>query len=142
MRKHDAYPSKYLKADDLSPGLTRATVGYVAHEPMMDGRPKPVAFFEGFSKGCVVNATNANVLYALAGTDDDADWPGLVVELYTELVRNPSSGKTGPVIRFRPPQAKARKRADHPSNYTETDPPPNLGEHLDDEVSPLFDEVQ
>jgi hypothetical protein len=115
MRKHEAFPSKYLKAADLL-GPTRATVGDVLHEPMRDGKPKPVVVFEGFDKGCIVNATNAEVLYALAGTDDDVDWPGITIELYTELVRNPSSGKTGPVIRFRPPQAKARKRADPPSN--------------------------
>jgi len=129
MRRHEAYPSKYLKAADLS-GPTRATVGRVAHETMQDGKLKPVIFFEGFPKGCVVNATNADVLYALAGTDDDADWPGLNVELFSEMVRDPT-GKTGPAIRFRPPQARPKAPKQH---YTEANPPLNLGERLDDEI--------
>jgi hypothetical protein len=134
MRKHEAYPSKYLKAADLS-GSTQATVCSVTHEAMLDKTLKPVVFFDEFPKGVIVNATNAEVLYGLAGTDDDVDWPGLKVELYIEMVRDPS-GKIGPAIRFRRPQAKARKR-----EFTEADPPPNLGEYLDDQV-PLFEDQE
>src|SRR5262249_42715639 len=133
MRKHEAYPSKYLKAADLS-GPTRATIGRVMHEAMRDGSVKPVILFEGFSKPFVTNVTNADALYALAGTDDDADWPGLTVELFTEMTRNPD-GTTGLAIRFRPPRARPKARK---QQYTEADPPPNLGE---DDQAPLFEEL-
>ena len=146
MRKHEAYPSKYLKAADLS-GPTRATVRSVTHEAMRDGTLRPVIYSDDLPKPVVVNVTNADVLYRLAGTDDDADWPDLTFELYTEMVRNPSSGETGPAIRFRPPRqpqpvkTRKRKRTEAAPNYTEADPPPNLGEYLDDQV-PLFEDQE
>ena len=145
MRKHEAYPSKYLKGTDLS-GPTRATIRSVTHEVMRDGVLRPVIYSNDLPKPVVVNPTNADVLYALAGTDDDADWPGITVELYTEMVRNPATGTVGPAIRFRPPQQvktpkRKRTEAAPPPNYTEADPPPNLGEYLDDQV-PLFEDQE
>ena len=49
MRKHEAYPSKYLKAADLS-GPTRATVRSVTHEAMRDGTLRPVIYSDDLPK--------------------------------------------------------------------------------------------
>ena len=103
MRRNEAFPSKYLKGSDLS-GPTQATIHSVAHEPMFDGALRPVIYCDDLPKPVVVNKRNADMLYGMAGTDDDVDWPDLTVELYTEMVRNPTSGKTEPAIRFRPPR--------------------------------------
>ena len=142
MKKHLAYPSKYLKADDF-PEPVNATVSHVMHDKMQDGTSKPVVFLEGYEKGVVCNATNAEVLYSLARTDDDEDWPGLTVEVYTAMAT--FAGKTGPAIRFRP--VAARRRATSPSRDTVAqprrpkparveEPPPHtsLPEELDDEI--------
>ena len=51
----------------------------------------------------------------MAGSDDDVDWPGLTVELYTAMVRSPKGGGTVQSICFRRPKEK-------------------LGAELDDEV--------
>jgi hypothetical protein len=81
MKRNLAYPSKYLKAADLDGETVIATIESVSHEAMQDGTIKPVVFLDKWQKGVVVNVTNADVLYAIAGTDDDVDWPGLLSRL-------------------------------------------------------------
>jgi hypothetical protein len=112
MRKHEAYPSKYLKAVDVT-GPTASVVRSVTHEPMQDGKLKPIVFVDGFQKGIVVNVTNADCLYCLAGTDDDADWPGTAIEIFTEMARMPGR-EPAPSIRFRaqPKQRAAKVKAE------------------------------
>ena len=91
MRKHEAYPSRYIKAGDVA-RPTLATITTVGHEMMQDGKTKPCVNTDAFSKPIIVNATNADILYEMAGTDDDVDWPGLTVELYVAEVRSPKGG--------------------------------------------------
>jgi hypothetical protein len=76
---------------------------------MADGRVKPTVYLEGFQKGIVTNKTNADVLYKLADSDDDADWVGVEIELYSESTRRPD-GTPCQAIRFRTPP-KAKKKA-------------------------------
>ena len=78
-----------------------ATILTVGHDEMRDGVVKPIVTLSGFDKPCIVNKTNADVLYMLAGTDDDVDWPGTVVELFTTLVRSLQGGKVLSIC-FRP----------------------------------------
>jgi len=142
MKKHLAYPSKYLKAADFPEPIV-VTISHVIHDAMADGERKPVVFFHGFDKGCVVNATNADTLYALARTDDDEDWPELSVEVYTVMATFPGRAP-GPAIRFR--NVGERRRATSPSPATLAkprrpksrveEPPPHtsLPEDLDDEI--------
>jgi hypothetical protein len=130
MKRHEAYPSKYLKAADISEP-TLATVRSVAHEAMQDGALKPVVYFDGWQKGVVVNKTNAEVLYELAKSEDDVDWPGLTIELYTEMVR--FQGKMQLSIRFRVPQR--RTTAAKPTR-ADAEPPPHTSvpEYLNDDI--------
>jgi len=124
MKRSQAYPTKYLSAADIdnNPKCKRVTeVTSVTHEPMQDGKLKPCIFLAGHQKGVIVNATNANVLYDLAGSDDDEDWPGVAVEVFTEATRKPN-GEPCRAIRFRPaPKTAAKKRAE-------------VAENLDDEI--------
>lgn len=143
MKKHLAYPSKYLKAADF-PEPVVVTISHVIHDAMADGERKPVVFFHGFDKGCVVNATNADTLYALARTDDDEHWPELSVEVYTVMATFPGRAP-GLAIRFR--NVGERRRATGPSPATlakprrpkpaREEPPPHPGpaEEFDDEVN-------
>ena len=109
MRKHEAYPSRYTKAGDVAKP-TLATIATVGHELMQDGKSKPCVTTDAFSKPIVVNVTNADVLYEMAGTDDDADWPGLTVELYTAEVRYPKGERVQSICFRRPPQRKTNKK--------------------------------
>lgn len=125
MRKHIAYPSAYLKAADF-PEPVKATISHVMHEPMSDAKLRPIVFLEGFEKGIVCNVTNADVLYSLAGTDDDVDWVGLTIEIFTMPVT--FNGKSGLSIRFRPVSTRRRatgpSRADIAQPRREQEPPP------------------
>ena len=73
---------------------------------MQDGTMKPIVHLDVLERPVIVNRTNADLLYALAGTDDDADWPGLTVELYTAMVRKPGGGQVESIC-FRKPKKKA-----------------------------------
>ena len=109
MRRHEAYPSRYTKAGDVEKP-TVATITTVGHETMQDGKTKPCINTDAFSKPIIVNATNADILYEMAGTDDDVDWPGLTVELYVAEVRSPKGGTVPSICFRRPPQRKANKK--------------------------------
>ena len=77
---------------------------------MQDGKTKPCINTDAFSKPIIVNATNADILYEMAGTDDDVDWPGLTVELYVAEVRSPKGGTVPSICFRRPPQRKVNKK--------------------------------
>ena len=116
MRKHEAYPSRYTKAGDVV-RPTLATITTVGHETMQDGTSKPCIRTDAYPKPIIVNVTNADLLYEMAGTDDDVDWPGLTIELYVAEVRSPKGGGMVPSICFRrPPQRKAHKKEAAPGN--------------------------
>ena len=123
MRKSEAYPSKYLSADDVKDGPTTVTVRSVTHELMTDGKPKPVIYVNGYSKGIVVGVRNADVLYLLAGTDDDVDWPGVTIGLFIEPSRKPD-GTPCEAIRFRVPPQKTKAAKVTKAEFNEIDPPP------------------
>jgi hypothetical protein len=120
MKRHEAYPSRYTKAAEIS-GPVTATIENVDHDTMQDGTLKPVVHFDRFEKPVIVNRTNAELLYGMADSDDDADWPGLTVELYTAMVRSPKGG-TVESICFRRPKRKTA---------------PEAGAELDDEIPPF-----
>ena len=127
MRKHEAYPSRYTKAGDIEKP-TVATITTVGHETMQDGTTKPCVRTDAFSKPIIVNATNADILYELAGTDDDVDWPGLTVELYVAEVRSPKGGTVPSICFRRPPQRKAKKEAAAKMATAVADEGPDLAE--------------
>lgn len=113
MRRHEAYPSPFTKAGNIEKP-TVVTITSVDHETMQDGKLKPVISTDVFPKPIIVNATNADILYGMAGTDDDVDWPGLTIELYVAEVRSPKGG-TVPSICFRhAPRRSAKKEATTP----------------------------
>jgi hypothetical protein len=110
MKSFEAYPSKYTKAGEISKPIT-ATIESVGHDLMQDGVLKPTVIFDKFEKPIIVNRTNASLLYEMAGTDDDVDWPGLTVELYTAMVRSPKGGTVASIC-FRRPKKKAGAELD------------------------------
>ena len=105
----DAFPSKYLKASDLS-GPVVVEIEPVGFEDVGTGQRqerKLVAHFVGKSKGLVLNMINAESIAEIAGTDDYEQWAGHAVELYP--TKTEFQGKRVPCIRIREAKSGTRQ---------------------------------
>jgi len=82
----EAFPSKWLKADDLQGRACVVTISRLASEDVGDDTEKPVLYFAGKAKGLVLNKTNANIIAEVLGTDEMNDWRGRAITLYPTRV--------------------------------------------------------
>ena len=77
----------YLKKEDLSEPID-ASLLWVKEEkvtaPGKGTKTRLVAYFEGLSKGLVLNTANAEALAELTGTDDYEKWADTPVQLYVD----------------------------------------------------------
>ena len=84
MNVNSAFPSQYLRASDLGDAEPVVTIARVALEAIgRDKDHKMVAYFDGKSKGLVLNKTIAKKLAELTGSPETDDWIGHQVRLYT-----------------------------------------------------------
>jgi hypothetical protein len=77
MKLNDAYPSRYLTAEDLDGRDVTATIETIELEEIGQGADKSkklVIGFRGKKKLFVVNKTNANTISKVLGSDDTDDW--------------------------------------------------------------------
>lgn len=102
MKLSEAFPSRFLKAQDVS-APARATIAGVAMEDLGDAR-KPVLTFQGRSKQLVVNLTNGRMLAAYFGDEMNA-WIGKEIEIYADKTN--MKGQIVDCLRVRVPQAPA-----------------------------------
>ena len=103
MKMRDAFPSKWLRGEDLLGKSHLVKIDRVTQEEIgsgSDSEMKMVAWFAGKQKGVILNKTNASAIAAKYGDESD-DWAGAEVELYPEMVT--FQGKTAPAIRIRVP---------------------------------------
>lgn len=127
---NEAFPSKWLKADDIE-RETIVTIQDVTMETIGDDERKPVVWFQGYDKGMVMNKTNANNVSALYGPDTDA-WLGKAMLLTTAMVD--FQGRSTRALRLYPPprqqsrpapqQNYAQASGGNPAQYDERNPPP------------------
>lgn len=96
---NDAFPSKWLRADDIE-RETQVIIHDVTMEPIADDERKPVIWFEGYDKGMILNKTNANNVSGVYGPDSDA-WIGKPMSLATAMVD--FQGKSTRALRLYPP---------------------------------------
>src|SRR5690242_17185039 len=78
MKASNAFPSPFLKADDLQGRDVPVTIAGVAMEEIGQGAQKsvkPVISFFGKEKGLVCNKTNWNTIIKLHGDETD-NWEG------------------------------------------------------------------
>ena len=78
MNINEAFPSDYLKADDLKGANVTVTIDEVGIEEIGQGQQKErklILSFVGKKKRLVCNKTNANTIGKLYGTETDA-WIG------------------------------------------------------------------
>jgi hypothetical protein len=77
----------YLKKEDLSEPID-TTLLWIKEEkvtaPGKGTNTRLVAYFEGLSKGLVLNTANAERLAELTGTDDYEKWADTPVQLYVD----------------------------------------------------------
>ena len=85
MKISDAFPSKYLKADDVGQHRIPLTVKMVVIEDIADKEYKPVMHFMGKDKGMVLNKTNAGLCATVWGDETD-HWQGKSMELFAQPV--------------------------------------------------------
>lgn len=109
MKTSDAFPSKYLKSDDL-PEDVAVTVRYIdmATLKAKDGsdETKPVVFFEEYDKGLILNKTNWTRIVGQHGDESD-NWQGKKITLTVEEVD--AFGELVEAIRVLKPRRAARK---------------------------------
>lgn len=149
MRMNDAFPSKYLKAEDLEEGDLIVTIREAVFEEFTDQttkRPdnKPVLYFEGKdTKPLVLNKTNYKTISQLVSSDDTDEWAGRRIALYATEVESFGEMRLGIRVRLKTPAAKAAAATSKPpvvstqvrkAQSAPTDP---YGESLADDPAPF-----
>lgn len=108
----DAYQGNFLEAADLAGREVQVKIEKVAPPNSIkseDGRPitKPVLYFEGASKGLILNKTNAKriVLFYCPRAKTLEEWIGTKITLHNEEDRRPDmGGARGPCVRVKMPK--------------------------------------
>ena len=85
MKFSSAHPSKYLKAADLNDQEAKVTMSHVDMEDVGDADKKPVLYFNGKTKGLVLNKTNGRAISKTYG-DETEEWKGKDLILYPAMV--------------------------------------------------------
>lgn len=79
MKLSEAFPSNFLKADDLGGKNITVEIEDVTFEEIGQGRDKEnkiIVSFKGKDKKLIANKTNCNTIAKITGSDDTSDWPG------------------------------------------------------------------
>jgi hypothetical protein len=117
MKLHDAFPSNYMKADDLEDGDLTVTIR--DHSPVewaefqQKGKPtpdnKPVLYFQHprEAKALVLNKTNWKTIADVLGTDETDDWGGKQITLYATEVESFGETVLAVRVRMKKPSTKA-----------------------------------
>lgn len=108
----EAYKGNFLEAADLSGREVEVKISNVAAPNSVqsaDGKVinKPILYFDGASKGLILNKTNAKriaLLYCPKAKTLE-EWVGTKITLHNEDDRRPDlGGKKGPCVRVKPPR--------------------------------------
>lgn len=103
MKLSEAFPSNYLKSDDLQDRDALVTIAGAGMEKVGSDN-RLVLTFRGKSKSMICNKTNAGRIAYLYGDDTDG-WIGQEIVLTSEFVEY--QGKTVKGLRVKPPQRRA-----------------------------------
>ena len=79
--------SQYLKKEDLSDPLNTELLWVKEEKVTAPGKgttTRLVAYFEGLSKGLVLNTANCETLFEITGTDDPNEWKDVPIQLYVD----------------------------------------------------------
>ena len=113
MKKAEAFPSRFFKADDVRdhPVLVIAGVEYETLKNR-EGKDeqKPIVSFRKTKKLLVCNVTNFDAIVDITGEADSDDWPGHAVRLYDSEVQVGKEMKDCVRVR-KPPQGELKVAA-------------------------------
>jgi hypothetical protein len=114
-----AYPSEYLRPDDLNDQSVAAEIKSVAMKEVgREQEIKPVVHFTNFQKGLVLNKTNGRLIAKEYG-DDMSAWEGAEVILFPTEVE--FKGEMKATIRVKiPPRRRAEASPNAPPRVTAT----------------------
>lgn len=115
MKLSDAFPSKFLKADDLGDDDVVVTIRDIRFEKVnpSDPSPKIIAEVTGnidgdlVTKDFVVNKTNAKTIAGIHGDDTD-EWEGKRITLYSTEVEYQGETMLGIRVRLKAPKSKGK----------------------------------
>jgi hypothetical protein len=93
------------KPKEFTLEIERVVAGVVKSREKPKGERRPFIYFRGATKPLVCNATNAETISSIAGSEDVERWVGLRVALYQTKVRAKAGGQVMG-IRVRPMAAK------------------------------------
>ena len=84
MKRSDAFPSRFLSKENVTPAIT-FTIDTVTIEKLSDDeRPKPViSFLEEDSKPMIINNSNWMTIESIHGEESN-DWHGKRIELFND----------------------------------------------------------
>ncbi len=103
MKLSEAFPSNYLKSDDLQDRDASVVISGASLEKV-GSDTRLVLTFRGKSKSMICNKTNAGRISYMYGDDTDG-WIGQEIVLTSEFVEY--QGKTVKGLRVKPPQKRA-----------------------------------
>jgi hypothetical protein len=109
MKLSDAFPSKYLTAEDIEDGDRTLTITSARAEVLGEGPKasnKIILAFREEKKELVCNKTNANTIAKIHGDDTD-DWIGKPITLYATEVEFGGEVTLGIRVRLRSPKPAA-----------------------------------
>lgn len=112
MKLNDAFPSKYLKADDFDEP-TPLTIESVNREEFKDEKTgeqkKKVAIhFEETPKVLICNRTNFKIISQVLGSEESDDWNGKKITLVNTDVE--FKGETVAAIRVKKPKVLDKEK--------------------------------
>ncbi len=134
MRISQAFPSKYLRAEDLQGREFTLHIDYVEMADMeADGDQKPVIFFRNASKALTLNKTNAATIAEHYGDETDG-WAGRPIIVFP--ARTDYRGKNVACIRVRVPGSPPdhSQAADPPASTLPAEQPQADGQVADSEI--------
>src|SRR5262249_27273819 len=134
MKRDDVFPSKYLKAADLSGKPVVVTIERAVLETLKspEGRAqdKIVLYLKSTKKSFPLNLTTWDAVADIAGDDTD-DWSGHRIELYTTTTQ--MGGKVVDCIRVRAPSQRSLP-IKKPKKQPEAPPADEFGDEMDDTI--------
>jgi hypothetical protein len=79
--------AKYLKKEDISSSVDTSILWIKEEEVTAPGKgteTRLVLYLDGFKKGLVLNATNAQALEEVTGTEDCEKWEDTPIQVYVD----------------------------------------------------------
>lgn len=126
MNINDAFPSTYLKAEDLRGQRVAVQIGSVKMEEVGQGHDqeeKPVVYFNGKDRGLVLNKTNATTIASLYGSDTE-QWRNNWITLFP--TQTDFQGKQVACLRVEMQPPAQQNSQPKPQPVAQPDPPAEI----------------